>query len=175
MIKTLRAPWALAWGMALFASAAGAQNTLDNPDWVEEKAPPPPAFSKTELIPIVMPPYVTIKVGVDPLTVRTGGDGIVRYVVVMTNATGTVNAFYEGIRCLTDEVKTYARMGSSGEWSQVADPQWKHVNDNQAFRHSHAISRQGACHARLALSAPEIVKALKEQEVAYKRYQPKLN
>ena len=27
----------------------------------------------------------------------------------MRNRSGTVNAFYEGIRCTTDEVKTYAR------------------------------------------------------------------
>ncbi len=175
MTKPRRHPWVFALGLALFTSVAGAQNTLDNPDWVEEKVAPPPAFSKTNLIPIVMPSYISTQIGVDPATVVTGGDGIVRYVVVMTNATGTVNAFYEGIRCLTDEVKTYARVGSSGEWSQVAAPQWKHVNDNQASRHSHAIARQGACHARLALSAPEIVKALKDQEVAYKRYQLKQN
>jgi len=155
--------------LLLFAAASWAQNTLDNPDWVEEQVPPPPAYSKANLIPITMPPYVSIQVGVAPDTVFTGADGIVRYVVVMTNATGTSNASYEGIRCLTDEVKTYARMGSSGQWSLVSNPQWKHVNDNMPSRHAHAIARQGACETRLAPSATEVLKALK---LGTNRYKP---
>jgi hypothetical protein len=153
-----------AWvGTVLLLCAAGswAQNTLDNPDWVEEQAPPPPAYSKANLIPITMPPYVSTQIGVDPSTVATGADGIVRYVVVMTNATGSSNASYEGIRCITDEVKTYARMGSSGQWSLVTNPQWKHVNDNMPSRHAHAIARQGACDARLAPRTSEVLNALK--------------
>lgn len=169
MNKTPRSRWAMALGLVLFACLAEAQNTLDNPDWAEEKTPPPPAFSTAQLIPIVMPPYVTTQVGIDPATVKTGSDGIVRYVVVMTNASGTVNASYEGIRCLTNEIKTYARVGSSGEWTLIADPQWKHVTDNMASRHASAISRQGACYARLAPDTADVIKALKQQQPPYKR------
>jgi hypothetical protein len=157
-------------GLMLLFCAAGswAQNTLDNPDWVEEQAPPPPAYSKTNLIPITMPPYVSTQIGVDPATVSTGADGIVRYVVVMTNTTGTSNASYEGIRCITDEVKTYARMGSSGQWSLVSNPQWKPINDNMPSRHAHAIARQGACDARLAPQTAEVMKSLKLNASRYK-------
>ncbi len=149
--------------LVFFLHSAGAQNTLDNPNWVEEQVPPPPPYSKVDLIPIEMPLYVSLKIGVDPSTVAVGGDGIVRYVVVMKNTTGTTNAAYEGIRCLTDEVKTYARVGSSGEWSMASDPQWKAVNDNMPSRHAHAIARQGACNARFAPSTPEVLKALKQR------------
>lgn len=153
----------LGLGLALLASQAMAQNTVDNPDWVEEKAPPPPAYSLEHLIPIDMPRYVSIAVGVDPATITVGMDGIVRYVVVMTNSTGSTNAAYEGIRCVTDEVKTYARMGSSNTWSLVADPQWKAVNDNMPSRHAQAIARQGACDARLATSPAEIINRLQKR------------
>lgn len=152
----------LALGIALFACQAMAQNTLDNPDWVEEKAPPPPAYSLEHLIAIDMPIYVSLKVGVDPATVAVGGDGIVRYVVVVRNASGTVNAAYEGIRCLTDEVKTYARVGSNGEWSMVSEPQWRAVNDNMPSRHAQAIARQGACNARLAPTTEEVIQHLRQ-------------
>lgn len=169
MIRTRLSRWGFAAGLVLFAGVAGAQNTLDNPDWVEEKVPPPPTYSKSNLIPIDMPAYVSLKIGVDPATVYAGEDGIVRYVVVMTNASGTVNAAYEGIRCLTDEFKTYARVGSSGEWTLVSNPQWKHVNDNMPSKHPHAIARQGACKERLAPSTAEALKALKENK---NRFQP---
>lgn len=154
--------------LLLFTAVSWAQNTVDNPDWVEEQVAPPTTYSRTSLIPITMPPYVSTQIGVDPATVSTGADGIVRYVVVMTNATGTSNASFEGIRCTTDEVKTYARMGSSGQWSLVSNPQWKPVNDNMPSRHAQAIARQGACDARIAPRTADVLRALKLNENRYK-------
>ncbi len=147
---------------ALFciATVSGAQNTLDNPDWAEEKEAPPPAFSTQHLLPLEMPNFVTVKVGIDPNTLYVGSDGIVRYVAVMTNSTGTSNAVYEGIRCLTGEVKTYARAGSSGKWSTVATPVWRDVMDNMGSPHARMFSRQAACDTRIAVNKTDIVKAL---------------
>lgn len=161
--------WVVGLCVACLAHCAGAQNTLENPNWVEEQVPPPPPYSKANLIPIEMPLYVSLKIGVDPSTVAVGGDGIVRYVVVMLNSTGTANAAYEGIRCFTDEVKTYARVGSSGEWTINTDPQWKPVNDNMPSRHAQAIARQGACDTRVAPSVAEVLKALKRNTKPSKR------
>jgi len=135
-------------------------NGTDNPDWAEEDTPPPPAFSADRLIALSMPAHLSIKFGVDPQTISVGGDGVVRYVIVMRNTTGSTHAVYEGIRCITDEVKTYARKSSSGEWSTVATPQWKHVNDNMPSRHAMAFARQGGCINRLATSKQEIIEAL---------------
>lgn len=123
--------------------------------------PPIPSFSKDKLITIDMPSYVTLKIGVDPTTIQVGTDGIVRYVVVMQNSTGAVNAAYEALRCVNNEVKTYARLSSSGQWSLLESPAWRHVTDNMPSRHPQAISRQGACSNRLALSQEETIKALK--------------
>jgi hypothetical protein len=79
----------------------------------------------------------------------------------MVNASGSVNAAYEGIRCVSDEVKTYARWSSSGTWLPVNAPQWKAINDNMPSKHAFAFARQGGCDARLATSKAEILKALK--------------
>lgn len=150
-------------GLSLVALSATtwAQNTLDNPDWVELPMPPIPSFSKDKLITIDMPAYVSLKIGVDPASIQVGSDGIVRYVVVMQNTTGAVNAAYEALRCVNNEVKTYARLTSSGQWSVLESPVWRHVTDNMPSRHAQAISRQGACSSRLALSQEETIKALK--------------
>jgi hypothetical protein len=159
IITTLR--WLTALYLATCAWAAVAQNIVDNPDWVEEAVTEAPTFSLNRLIAIEMPPYVSLKVGVDPATIMVGNDGVVRYVVVMTNATGSVNAVYEGIRCVTSEVKTYARQMTGGQWTKVASPQWTAVNDNMPSRHAYAIARQGACDARSAPGRRAIIDALK--------------
>ncbi len=161
-IKTL-VPVALASLLALCAPLTYAEggNGTDNPDWTEETVSAPPPFSTDRLVAIDMPVYVSMKVGVDPETIVVGGDGVVRYVMVMRNASGSTNAVYEGIRCITDEVKTYARVSASGAWTMVANPVWKSVNDNMPSRHAQAFARQGACQSRLATSRREIVEALK--------------
>jgi len=143
-------------------TAAVAGNGADNVDWTEEAVPPPPAFDKSKLVPLEMPPYVSLKVGVDPQTIAVGGDGVVRYVIVMVNSSGTTTAVYEGIRCTTDEVKTYARFSAAGSWTLLDNPTWKPVNDNTPSRHSHVFARQGGCQNRLALSPREIVSQLKQ-------------
>lgn len=146
---------------SLAQTVANAGNGSDNPDWVEETVTSAPAFSKDQLIAIDMPQYVSIRVGVDPDSIVVGGDGVVRYVIVMRNATGNTSAVYEGIRCVTNEVKTYARLGASGTWSLQANPVWKSVADNMPSRHAQAFARQGGCQNRLATSKREIVEALK--------------
>jgi hypothetical protein len=149
-------------GTCGFAQSGG--NGTDNPDWLEESVSLPPPFSKDHLIAIDMPVYVSLKVGVDPQTIVVGGDGVVRYVVVMANANGYTHAAYEGIRCITDEVKTYARMSASGTWSVLDNPAWKSLTDNMPSRHAQAFARQGGCQNRLATSHQEIVDMLRSKQ-----------
>lgn len=137
-------------GLALWAGIAAAQLTDLDPDWKEIDVPPPPAFKTSGLVSIEMPRHVSVKFGVDPESLRITDDGIVRYVMVATSPGGNVNAMYEGIRCLTGEVKTYARYGASSRWSPLVDPQWKPLNDNQPSMHALAFARQGACDGRAA-------------------------
>ena len=149
--------------LALASTLCMAQANLGPvaPEWTERPVAPPPAFSKDRLIPIDMPLYVSVKVGVDPDSIAVGDDGVVRYVMVMTNASGNAAAVYEGLRCLNDEVKTYARFGSSGQWVPVNTPQWKSIQDNAPSRHAFAFARQGGCKNHLAPSKQEILAALK--------------
>nr|WP_315465340.1 CNP1-like family protein [uncultured Rhodoferax sp.] len=158
MILSIR--YAAACALWLLSGVVYAQNSLDNPDWVEEKAPPAPTFSTSKLLPLEMPNFVTVKVGIDPDTINVGSDGIVRYVAVMTNTTGTSNAVYEGIRCLTGEVKTYARAGTSGTWSPVSNPVWRDLQENMGSQHARIFARQAACYARVVANKSDIIKAL---------------
>ena len=134
-----------------------------DPDWKEVDIPPPPAFNRDKLVPIDMPPHITLKLGVDPATISVTSDSVIRYVMVASSNSGSVNAMYEGIRCLTGQVKIYARYNSAGQWKPVDNPQWRPLNDNQPSKHALAMARQGACDgvALTSLSPAVIVQKLK--------------
>jgi len=149
--------------LLLGAPSAHAQSPLDNPDWQESEAPAPPAFNPEKLLPLDMPPYVTLKFGIDPATLSITPDGIVRYVVVARSDSGANTAFYEGILCAKGEVKSYARTQSDGQWRAVAKPQWRALNDNQPSPHARVFARQGACDGSTAASSvTDIVRAMKK-------------
>lgn len=139
--------------LALYALGLQAQVLVDDPDWKETEVPAPPPFNADHLIAVDMPSYVSLKLGVDPATLAITPDGIVRYVMVAVNASGSVNAMYEGIRCAKGEVKTYARITSSGAWSVIKDPQWRDLSDNLPSKHAIAFARQGACDGSAAASS----------------------
>ncbi|MFT7117207.1 MAG: hypothetical protein ACI9I0_002423 [Rhodoferax sp.] len=153
--------------MAAFSASAQMDSKRD---WQETAAPAPPAFSKSQLIPIEMPPYVTLSLGVDPDTLSITTDGVIRYVVVATNAGGSSNAMYEGLRCATGEVRSYARQSTDGEWSLLEAP-WQRLNDMPS-RHAQALAAQGFCEgggSTPARTVNDIVRTLKNRNPALSR------
>jgi hypothetical protein len=126
------------------ATLASAQIATPDPDWRELDAPAPPPVRTQGLIPLDMHAS-TLRFGVDPASVSVGTDGIVRYVVVASSASGTVNAMYEGIRCNTAEVKTYARHNPDSGWVPTRSVEWRKLHDVPNTRHSLLVARTGAC------------------------------
>lgn len=148
----------------LWAGSSEAQLIQLDPDWKESDAPSPPAFSQAQLISLNMPSYVSLKFGIDPSTLSITADGIVRYVVVATNASGSMTAMFEGIRCSTGEVKTYARFNSTGKWDAIKAPQWVDLAGRQPSKHAMVLARQGLCDgaSTTGSSVADIVNALKK-------------
>ncbi len=139
--------------LLVLAGAAQSQVADVDPDWREAEAPPPPALRTTGLIPLDIP-RSALRFGVDPASVAIGSDGIVRYVVVATSSTGTVNAMYEGIRCTTGEFKMYARYNPGSGWARTQGLEWLPLQDQQHSRHTLAIARNGACLGRAPNRSP---------------------
>jgi hypothetical protein len=148
-------------------TAATGQTTRDVIEPIEEILPPPPSYSKHKLVPIEMPPYVTLKVGVDPNTIDITADGVMRYVVVMHNASGSVTAAYEGIHCAKGEVKTYARVNSTGAWVFATQPQWRSLANNSGTRHAQAIALQGGCEGVSSGRREDVINALNGAQKTY--------
>jgi hypothetical protein len=146
----------------LAAGSAFAQVTpAEDPDWKESEVPPPPAFDVKKLIRIDMERLVELRYGVDPASITINNEGVTRYVMVTTNAEGTVSAMYEGLRCATAEVKIYGRF-NEGQWRAIPNPEWRTLFDNPSVRHSLSFARQGACSGTAPpTSVAELVRNLK--------------
>jgi hypothetical protein len=149
-------------GLLLLSAAAWAQRDIEAADWKEEAVPPPPAFDAGKLLTFDVSQASSLAYGVDPASLRISKDGVLSYVMVASSASGARNVLYEGIRCVTGEVKTYARYSPSGSWTPVTRPEWRSMFDNMPSRHALAFARAGACdNAAQASSVDEIVRKLK--------------
>lgn len=153
----------LALAFACAAASSSAQLLGEaNPDWKETEAPPPPALRTQNLVPIDMPVGGALRFAVDPASVSVGPDGVVRYVVVASSPSGTVNAMYEGVRCSTAEVKVYARHNPDSGWVPARSPEWQPLHSRPNSRHSLIIARTGVCVGQgPSGTASEIVRALR--------------
>ena len=137
---------ACAWLLASVPAMAQYAD-LDRADWREDQAPPPPAYSTSQLVDIEMPRGSSVKMGVDPKTITINhATGIVRYVVV-ARGPSAVNATYEGIRCATGEYKIYARQTPGNPWSPSGEDDWKPMRgqDGVVVSHPYRLAREGMC------------------------------
>ncbi|SFB67775.1 CNP1-like family protein [Polaromonas sp. OV174] len=141
-------------GLTLSLNAV-AQPAPDEPEWQESELPPPPAFDVGKLIPLDVSPNSSLVYGVDPASISISTkDGLVRYVMVATSASGARNVMYEGIRCATGEYKTYGRYSSDGRWNMVSNPEWRTLFGNMPSKHALRFARAGACDS--AAPAPSV-------------------
>lgn len=145
------------------ASLAQAQIYGTDNEWMESEVPPPPAVDVKKLVTFEVPTSLSLVYGVDPASISISkSDGLVRYVVVATSASGARNVMYEALRCSTGEFKTYARYSSDDKWSAVSNAQWRSVFENMPSRHPLWLAKAGACDAGAPVgSVKELIAKLK--------------
>jgi len=135
----------------------------DLADWKEDAVPPPPSYSTSRLIEIEMPRTSSVRMGIDPKTIRINQDtGIVRYVVV-ARGPSAVNASYEGMRCATAEYRVYARQVQGSAWLPAGDGEWKDMRAQSGAQLSYPynLARGGMCHGvSVPLSVADMVNDL---------------
>ena len=140
-----------------------------------EAVAPTPSPSLTTLAPPSWPQQqdlVEIDVGnlarnrfyVDVATLQVGGDGVVRYVLVVDSTGGARNVTYEGIRCASGEQRVYAT-GADGEWSLTPENAsvWRPIRKKLRNRHHLVLAQQMFCRdgiiIRDAAAGSEILRA----------------
>lgn len=96
--------------------------------WEESELSIPAQPEKDHLLPFKVYETPQYQYYLDSLALNvSAGDNVVRYTVVIETPSGIRNVFYEGIRCDTQEYKTYASALWGGALSPISEPQWSAV------------------------------------------------
>jgi len=162
-----------------FSTAIGAETEFEvaptelNPNFVgkekkpwEEQAVVLPPYPENEsastiTLPIVGTDYI-YTMDLDALSADP--DGVIRYSIAVTAPTGISNLFYEGMRCLKAEYKTYA-YGNQGKWNKAVYAAWRRVTRGAGLDFRRALYQGYFCDE---MSQPfdrqRIVELLKETD-----------
>ena len=155
--------------LALGTTAMAWADSPELPPEIESPGLPTQAPLLRNLIVLDLTTPGGLRYGLDPASLSKGTDRILRYVVVILGANAPVQAWFEGLRCASNEVKTYARWSASQQaWQAVETPVWRALNDNQPSRHALVLARQGACPTGVtatATSVEDIVRALRARRI----------
>ena len=130
----------------------------DEEPWQEQKEVEPPAFPKQEnLREYYVGPATTNNYFIDASTLSVGGDGIVRYVLVVLTSGGATNVSFEGINCKDLTWKHYATGRSDGTWvkSRAARAEWRPIENKPVNRHHASLSRDLFCPAGNAIDTAD--------------------
>ena len=96
--------------------------------WQEEQVLLPPFPRAQDLLPVradaADPGYSYY---IDVNSVSLSADEVLRYTVIIQAPDGASSIIYEGIRCATNEIKTFAYGTGGGRFERMPDPQWTYV------------------------------------------------
>jgi hypothetical protein len=149
--------------------------------WVELQVQLP-AYPKAEnLLPFDAGPASNNLHYIDAPSIVVGGDGIVRYTLVIKSPSGATNISYEGMRCATDGVRegsranilifkfqvTEKRLYAIGRddktWVRARASKWEELEDISQHYAQRALSRYFFCPANIIVrNEKDAIQALKK-------------
>ncbi|MQY52263.1 CNP1-like family protein [Rhodocyclus gracilis] len=110
---------------------------------IEAKLPAPPKDSS--LIAFFVSASSANRFQVDGDSISVGADGVIRYTLVVTSASGVRNVSYEGIRCETAERRLYAFGRADGAWSKARGNMWVKIQNSSLNRQHAALFTEYFC------------------------------
>jgi len=168
-LSAVRAGGLAVLSLAILCSPAraGFDEQFDDQEkpWQEITVLLPAAPVQENLLPFYVSPTATHTYSVDGKSISVGEDGVVRYTLVAQSAGGAQNISYEGIRCQTREMKSYAFGHKDGKWSRSRRDQWQRIVGTGANRPQAALQHDYFCRGGLVSGkAEDIAKRLREQQ-----------
>ena len=117
--------------------------------WRERKTELPPLPAPDALHPVNLTYSETgYNYYIDTNSLSLGDDGIFRYTIVIETPSGARNVLHEGVRCATDEFKTYAYGSRQGKFRPMRSP-WKTLRSaprRGALSFRPLLSEEVLCH-----------------------------
>jgi hypothetical protein len=131
--------------------------------WVELQAELPPYPEQENLLQFDAGPASSNTHYVDGASITVGEDGVVRYTLVIKSPSGAMNVSYEGIRCQTDEKRTYAYGRNDKTWARAGLSKWVDLESLVQNYPQRALYRYFFCPLGLQTvkDADEAIQALK--------------
>ncbi|MCX7897198.1 MAG: CNP1-like family protein [Rhodocyclaceae bacterium] len=128
--------------------------------WQEEEvALPTHAPQEEHLLPLYVSATTPHRFFVDGSTLRIGGDGVVRYVLVVQSAAGARSVSFEGIRCATREWRLYATLSPTTGWVRARLARWQPIENKPMNRQHAALFRDHFCPDGVPVASAEAAKA----------------
>lgn len=160
----MRQAWKLIFSIFLFLLSTVSKAEYQEAEparWEEEKIEHYPAPPQPEnLLPFIADSATDNRFFVDSASIQIGGDGVVRYTLVVKTTQGAENVSYEGIRCQTREVTRYAFARSDGSWVAARQRSWERIEKPDRNRHHIVLYADFFC-GELQATAATIITALK--------------
>ncbi len=99
---------------------------------------------------------------VDTNSIKIGGDGVIRFTLVVKSSAGAMNVSYEGIRCATDERKLYALGRNDRTWAQPRISEWQKIDLVRQFYAQRELAKNIFCpHRQIVPNSKAAIEALK--------------
>lgn len=153
------------------AGSAGAQSTFEEDfddgekPWTEITIQLPAAPAPENLLPFFVSATATQEFAIDSKSLTLGADGVIRYTLLTTSASGARNISYEGIRCQSYEKKLYAFGHVDGTWSRSRRDKWEAIRSNAANRQHAALAQDYFCQGlTIAGTAQKMLDRLRKKQ-----------
>ena len=125
---------------------------MREPQWKESGSAFPPFPRREDLVALdVKAVGARYSYWIDGRSVTLDRDRVTRFTIVMQGAGGGVNVLYEGLRCATQEFKTYGYGTSEGSFNAYPKQEWKHlktIRGNEAKTYLVLLYNRYMCDAR---------------------------
>lgn len=134
---------------------------LDTP-WKELETQIPPYPKEEDLIPFTVGPTTDNSFFIDQKSISVGEDGIIRFTLIIRSPEGANNVTFEGIRCSTEETRTYAYGRADNTWSKAKENTWHSVQYDRKHRPEYVLTTDYFCPRDIVVDTPqEAINALK--------------
>ncbi|MBI4989718.1 MAG: CNP1-like family protein [Rhodocyclales bacterium] len=120
--------------------------------WTELEAKLPDYPKEQNLIEFNAGAATSNRYYVDGSTLSIGGDGVVRYVVVVRTHGGAINVNFEGIRCGAKERKLYAFGRSDSTWGKSRTQEWQSIRPGS---YQAVLSKEYFCPGTIVINKTE--------------------
>lgn len=138
--------WLGHWPAAIAEENGPEFNFVEGPAWKEQniELPAYPDAKHYVEVPLQLAGS-DLEMFIDESSLTVGADGVTRYILMLRSPTGTENLFYEGIRCSTQEWRSYAYGTNAGAWQTLGDTPWRAIRNLGVERYRMSLYRYYLC------------------------------